>query len=350
MKNAVPEMDGTERLIAAVRGNPVATVNLARTLLLPQGANQRAIELCGEAKASAPRNGEADMLGRSLLTRGVGSWYFTMVQDATRHEIYDTAMRRMIKPGSTVLDIGAGTGVFAMMAARAGAGRVYACERHPAVADAARQVVAANGFADRVTVLNIESSALRRGVEIDEPVDLVLWDNLANNLFGVGAAAALEDAFARLAKPDAIVMPGRVEICTALVDCRYDPDEFMHSSAGFDVSAFNALRPHDVAWGRHRWEFRSEGGVLFDVTIAKGLRPERNAIVAQSNGGRVTGIIQWLRFHLADDLIYETDCDDAKAFGMQYHALDPFETEPGEEITIAGAHDLDRVWFWIEAS
>lgn len=341
---------GIERLIAAVAEKPVAMVNLARTLLVPNNDNRRAIELCAKATADAPPNGEASMLTRSLMTRGVGTWYFTMVQDENRHRTYDEALRRLIRPGSRVLDIGAGTGLFAMMAARAGASEVYACERHPAVADAARRIVAANGYADRVSILDMASSDIEPGRDIPGPVDVIIWDNLANNLFGVGAAQALQDAFDRLSTPTAMVIPGRIELCVRLVDCQFDPDEFMQTVFGFDLSPFNALRPHDVAWGKHRWQDRSEDATLFDIEIAKGLSESRNEITVRSNGGRITGIVQWLRFHLADDLVYETDREDAKAFGMQYHALEPFETIAGAEVTICGAHDLDRVWFWLRDS
>lgn len=53
-------------------------------------------------------------------------------------------------PGKVVLDIGTGSGLLAMMAARAGAARVIACEMNAAVAETARRIIAANGLADRM--------------------------------------------------------------------------------------------------------------------------------------------------------------------------------------------------------
>lgn len=43
--------------------------------------------------------------------------------------------------GVTVLDIGTGTGILAVMAARAGASKVYACEVNSVLCDIAREVV-----------------------------------------------------------------------------------------------------------------------------------------------------------------------------------------------------------------
>jgi type II protein arginine methyltransferase len=53
-----------------------------------------------------------------------------------------------VGPATKVLDIGTGTGLLAMMAARAGAREVVACEMNPAVADAASAIVERSENAD----------------------------------------------------------------------------------------------------------------------------------------------------------------------------------------------------------
>ena len=51
-----------------------------------------------------------------------------------------------------VLDVGCGTGILSMFAAKAGAKKVYAVECS-AIAGQARQIVAANGFSDTIEVI-----------------------------------------------------------------------------------------------------------------------------------------------------------------------------------------------------
>src|SRR5262245_60075461 len=126
----------TETLIQQVSGKPIAMLMLARTLLLPSGKTARAKELCEAAVRLAPEDAEVRALAQSIRSRGIGAWYFTMVQDRGRHARYAEAFRKSFTPGCTVLDIGAGTGLFAMLAAREGAGRVVACEREPEIAGA----------------------------------------------------------------------------------------------------------------------------------------------------------------------------------------------------------------------
>lgn len=59
-----------------------------------------------------------------------------------------------------VLDIGCGTGLLSLQAARAGAEHVYACEMFKEWVEVAKQNVIENGFANVITVINKHSSAL----------------------------------------------------------------------------------------------------------------------------------------------------------------------------------------------
>jgi len=56
------------------------------------------------------------------------------------------ALKALVTPTTRVLDIGTGSGLLALLAARAGAAAVTACEVFPNVARAAQRVVNANGL------------------------------------------------------------------------------------------------------------------------------------------------------------------------------------------------------------
>lgn len=341
----------TERLIAQVAGNPAAMLMLARTLLLPKGKAERAREICEAALKLAPDDPEIRALARTVQSHGVGGWYFNMVQDRGRHARYAEAFRRVFVPGCTVLDIGAGTGLFAMLAAREGAGKVIACEHKPAIADAARKVIEANGYSDRVTVIAKKSLELEIGVDLEEAADVLLWDNLANDLIGAGGLDAVEDAHRRLLKPGAAVIPGRCEVRVALAEAKPLENTQMGDVEGFDMSPFNDIRPSPITLGSDALDLRSDATTLFNFDFTsdgKGpLATGRASVTA--TGGKVAGIAQWLRFHLAEDVVYDTGMDDGvTAFGVQYHALDPFESERGQQLVIGGGHDRLRTWFWID--
>lgn len=97
-----------------------------------------------------------------------------MLEDLTKMDAYARAVREVVRPGDIVLDVGAGTGVLSMLAARAGAARVHAVESMP-VAELATELVAANGLADLVQVHRADLVEMARL----EPVDRVIGDWMA---------------------------------------------------------------------------------------------------------------------------------------------------------------------------
>jgi len=94
-----------------------------------------------------------------------------MLRDRVRTGAYLSAIRQVVRPGDTVLDLGSGTGVFAVEACRAGANRVYAVEPGPIV-QVGREIVAANGCSSRVEFIE----ELSVNVTLPERVDVVVMD------------------------------------------------------------------------------------------------------------------------------------------------------------------------------
>lgn len=52
-----------------------------------------------------------------------------MLYDRIRTKAYEKAVTNIVKNGDVVLDVGSGTGIMAMFAAKAGESKVYAVER-----------------------------------------------------------------------------------------------------------------------------------------------------------------------------------------------------------------------------
>ena len=92
----------------------------------------------------------------------------SMAFDRTRNAAYAAAIRKHVTPESVVLDLGAGLGVLGLIAAAAGARKVYLVEPE-SVIHGAREVAARNGFGDRVVAIQgrIED------VELPEKVDII---------------------------------------------------------------------------------------------------------------------------------------------------------------------------------
>ncbi len=97
--------------------------------------------------------------------------YGQMVGDRTRVDGYFEALRNAIHPGSVVLDIGTGIGIFALLACRLGARKVYAIEPSDAIS-LAKTIADANGFGENIEFVQDAST----NVTLPERADVIVSD------------------------------------------------------------------------------------------------------------------------------------------------------------------------------
>jgi len=161
--------------------------------------------------------------------------YGAMIADKGRTAAYARALEQLVKPGSVVLDVGCGPGILSLLACRAGAARVYAVEQADLI-DLARELAAANGFADRIHFIQATSTEL----ELPEAVDGIVSD-----LHGVvplfrTAIVSILDARDRFLKPGGWVIPARDTLWTAIVTSPQAHQQIVtawDTEYGFDLSA-----------------------------------------------------------------------------------------------------------------
>ena len=145
--------------------------------------------------------------------------HVAMLDDLTRARAFVQAIERTVRPGDVVVDVGTGTGVLAVAAARAGAKRVYAIEEG-GVADAANQVFAANGVADRVTLVRGRSTT----VELPERADVLVSEILGSDPLAEDIVSVFRDARRRWLRPDARLIPQSLDVLLLPVDL---PDGYL---------------------------------------------------------------------------------------------------------------------------
>src|SRR5258708_5541709 len=102
---------------------------------------QKARESLARAVLLGTGNGDVRLRAAELLSHDIPYRYVERVADAVPYARYEEALRKTIQPGDLVLDLGAGTGVLAMVAARVG-GRVVLCDKDVSLADAVTEVIA----------------------------------------------------------------------------------------------------------------------------------------------------------------------------------------------------------------
>lgn len=140
------------------------------------------------------------------LVRNVNAWHYAMINDHPRNEFYYRLLQQHITPDTGVLDIGTGSGLLSMMAARLGARWVVAVEGSAELARLAQRNVEANGLADRVRVINRMSTELQAD-DLPEPPDVLVSELFGALLLGESAHIYLSDLRRRLLKPTTRILP-----------------------------------------------------------------------------------------------------------------------------------------------
>jgi type II protein arginine methyltransferase len=274
-----------------------------------------------------------------------------MMNDAARNGAYDAAIRRAAK-GKRVLDIGTGAGLLAMMAARAGAAEVTSCEQVPLIAKAAREIVARNGFAQRIKVISRTSTQLKIGHDLAGPAEVLVTETFSSGLLGEDVLPTLEHARANLLTIGAQIIPTAASARGYLVGGNVLRDKlFVGTAAGFDLAPFANFAPGKIGLSldHEPHDILSDDIELlsFDLTQTIFAEARVEHAVPVTRGGTCLGIAQWLKLALDEETTYENRPSGQASGATWAHIVYRFPrtlaVKPGDVVRIAARHDRKQI-------
>lgn len=139
--------------------------------------------------------------------------YGDMITDKPRMDAYVQALKQIVEPGSNVLDIGAGTGIFSLLACQLGARHVDAVELDDAI-KVAEVNAAQNGYTDRITF----HQALSTSITLPQRADIIVSDLRGVLPLYQQHIPSIVDARSRLLKAGGNMIPQSDTIFAALVE------------------------------------------------------------------------------------------------------------------------------------
>ncbi|NVE95044.1 50S ribosomal protein L11 methyltransferase [Altererythrobacter lutimaris] len=324
-------------------GNPAAFLLMVRGLS-EAGRTGMVSSLIDKANALYAGDPFWEAAIRQSVVHLIPGFHDSMLRDTARNRVYREALEGHAA-GRRVLDIGTGSGLLSMMAARAGATHVYACEANALLARAANKVIEANGLADRITVLTKPSIELDPEADLGSRVDLIVSEIISDDMYGEALLPSLNDASRRLIKDDGIFLPSMTSVQVALVDFGGMP-EFTSDVEGFDLSASTQLLSRNIAVRASRadLELQSSSASLFMFHHAPGLTQsvvDSEIANVTTRKGRANAIAQWIKFECGEGHQY------ANAPGgpanlhwrIQLTPIEPLELSEGEVAAIEAHRD-----------
>jgi protein arginine N-methyltransferase 1 len=145
--------------------------------------------------------------------------YGEMIFDRVRTGSYAEALRRTVKPGAVVLDIGTGPGIFAILACQLGASRVFALETQEIIQVAREHATAFTCPDGTVCANRIEFiEDFSTNVTLPSKIDVVISDlHGATPLFGRHIPSII-DARQRFLGPSGVLIPRKETLWAAVVE------------------------------------------------------------------------------------------------------------------------------------
>jgi protein arginine N-methyltransferase 1 len=279
--------------------------------------------------------------------------YGEMISDTGRFDAYAKAIARAVRPGQVVLEIGCGPGVFALLASRAGAARVYAIETGDII-HLAKQLASANGIAERIKFLQNDS----RRTELPERVNVIISDIRGSLPLFEHAIPSLEDARRRFLAPGGILIPQRdtLKVALAEADVYYSSLTAPWNLSMQDLDLSSSLsvilnEKHSVFFKREQLLSEPQNWCLLDYATGVQKQAAANLSFRVVRPGVAHGLCLWFETQLFEDIGYSSGPGGASTiYGQAFLPwLEPVNVVEGQEIQVELHADLvgdDYVWRW----
>ena len=321
--------------------------------LTEQHRNEEALAVLKAAAERLPEDESIQFAMRLAMSGMIPAWHIPMINDEERNAAYERALAHAVTPDSVVFEIGTGSALVAMMAARAGAKRVVTCEAVPILAEIARDTVARNGFADRITVLGKRSTQVTLGEDLPEKADVFVSELLNIGMLAPNMLPIIQHARANLVKPDAKIIPQSAVVWGALIQCdhlaRIHP---VKTVAGFDMGGFDVFRSPgyvQVDLGTDPHQMLSDRFRVLDFDFRTAMKTEdlHALAVIANHGGTCHGVCFWFDLVLDDETTYRSESRSRTNHWKQaiHFFAEPVAVTSGDRLDIAAGYDNTRIFF-----
>jgi protein arginine N-methyltransferase 1 len=282
---------------------------------------------------------------------GAPGTHVAMLDDRMRVRAFISALENVIEKDDVVVELGTGTGILAVVAAKAGASRVLAIEAS-GISEVARRFIADNGVEGCVEIIHGWST----GVELPKKAHVFVSEMIGDDPLGEGILELTIDARKRFLIDEARFVPAKISLFAVPIDL---PDDVLRTRAFTDDAladwkaeygvTFSALgSATDDVWERHlekpraaaSWAWLSAPVKLCDIDLATVETPDvdADAAVIVNREGRASGVALFWKAEMGNGIELSLD---PRNLDASNHWLTPvwvnrvgFSVAPGDEIAI----------------
>ncbi|MBU0761838.1 MAG: 50S ribosomal protein L11 methyltransferase [Candidatus Altiarchaeota archaeon] len=221
----------------------------------------------------------------------------TLLKDEVRINSFRDAIKKSVKPGDTVLDVGTGTGILAMLAAKQKAKKVVAV-------DSSDIIYTAKKIAEKNKIKNIDFiRADIRDLSMDG-ADVIICELIGVYITDEGIIQKMQKARKHL-KSGGKTIPEKIDIYLVPVESRNWGVGFWGEIAGIDYSPISEIKPSIRNYDMSRSKYLSNPTQLFTVDYTQ-QRFKYAGEFRISTDGIFTGCVMYFEAKLSEDVILST--------------------------------------------
>lgn len=233
-------------------------------------------------------------------------YHEVLLLDRVRNNAFRRALAATVRPGHRVLDVGTGSGVWAVTAAKLGARQVVAVEREELLAPVIRRVIADSGVADRVELIVGEFRDLRLRREFD----VVVSETVGNFAFDEDVVSILSTARERCLVRGGALLPQSIGFLAAPVRRRAAVPQ--PASLPVSLRAFrevSSMFPRGASWAEITLAAPPREMARLDFAVGEAGRTGLGRVQARWRLARpqaIDAIVAWIRLDLSPGVSVDT--------------------------------------------
>ena len=233
-------------------------------------------------------------------------YHQSLLRDEERNRLFFKALESVVTSDTRVLDIGSGSGVWAITAAKLGAKSVTAIEENPPLIPVIMAHAAENGVADRIEIIN----GLSLDAELKHKYDVVVSETIGNQAFDENIIPTMVDARERFLAEGGQLIPQKIALKAApahLITETASPQGVALSTSYINNLSFNVS---SRALTKDQVELIADPVKLVDVDLRDcTLEQDLSGMVAEwsiDDLSRANVIAIWAECELVDGVVLDT--------------------------------------------